>query len=98
LEHLPEGLGEKSVRVGAVAFDARANCYQVEVHWQIQGRDTRSVMRLAQTAGRGGGEISRYSGMFGLVLENVPAGNSNPILLPVTVDELMEREIPAENN
>ena len=41
--------------------------------------------------------MSHYSGRFGLVLENVPASVFNPIL-PVSVDELMEREDWAEKN
>jgi hypothetical protein len=93
-ETLPEGLGEKSVRVGAVTFDPKANRYQVVVHWQAQGKKGRDTMSLNQT-GQGG--MSRYSGRFGLVLENVPASVFNPIL-PVSVDELMEREDWAEKN
>lgn len=93
-ETLPEGLGEKSVRVGAVTFDPKANRYQVVVHWQAQGKKGRDTMSLNQT-GQGG--MSHYSGRFGLVLENVPASVFNPIL-PVAVDELMEREDWAEKN
>lgn len=91
----PQGLGEKSVRVGAVTFDARANRYHVEVHWTVQGRNTRGVMQLDQVAAHAG--LSRYQGMFGLVLDNVPASMSNPVNLSVAVDELMERQVPAEN-
>ena len=93
-ETLPEGLGEKSVRVGAVTFDPKANRYQVVVHWQAQGKKHRDIMQLKQT---GQGVMSHYSGPFGLVLENVPASVFNPIL-PVAVDELMEREDWAEKN
>ena len=92
---LPEGLGDKSVQVGAVTFNARANCYQVEVHWQVQGREFRSVMRL-DPAGFPG--LSRYTGTFGLCLDNVPDSVANPVI-PVVVDELMdgpavEKELP----
>jgi prepilin-type processing-associated H-X9-DG protein len=83
---LPEGLGDKSVQVGAVTFNARANCYQVEVHWQVQGREFRSVMRL-DPAGFPG--LSRYTGTFGLCLDNVPDSVANPVI-PVVVDELMD--------
>ncbi len=86
LERLPEGLGDKSVRVEGMKFDARANRYHLEVHWQVQGRHQRSLIRLDSIATHRW--LSQYQGEFVFFADGI----SNPINITVTVDELMERE------
>jgi flagellar basal body-associated protein FliL len=86
LERLPEGLGDKSVRVEGMKFDARANRYHLEVHWQVQGRDQRSLIQLDSIATHTG--LSQYQGMFEFVVDGI----SNPINVLVQVDELMKKK------